>query len=76
MFDYTQTLLQASFNDYGGNVNVDVLKQEMANVGPFDPKNSESVQNYRELFRDLGSHIVVGTTYGGRLTLVSIQPCC
>lgn len=73
MFDYTQTMLQASLIDYGDNVNLDILRQEMKNVGPFDSSKVKSVQSYRDLFRTLGSHIVVGTTYGGRLTLVSTQ---
>lgn len=70
LFDYAQTLLGASFSNYGDNIDAEYLKRWMNAVQPFDSTNADSIKRYKSMFHDLGSHIVVGTTYGGRLALV------
>lgn len=73
LFSYNQTVATCEFASWGESVDTNILKKAISgfNLQPFDPKDADIIASYRELFSILGSHIVVGATYGGRLQMVT-----
>jgi hypothetical protein len=70
MFAFNQTMLNVSFDDWGDSISSDTLKAHLPLTTPFNGEDPACVSTYRSFFGVFGSHIISGTTYGARLSLV------
>lgn len=71
MFAFNQVLLEVGFDDYAKTVDEVLLLRRLRRMDPFDPRKPGVIQQYRSLFATIGTHIITGANYGGRLQLVS-----
>jgi hypothetical protein len=73
LFSYNQLVATCAFKSWGQSVDKNTLAKAISrlNLVPFDPSDKKVVDSYRSLFEVLGSHIVVGATYGGRMQMVT-----
>lgn len=73
LFSYNQTVATCAFAQWGDSVDTATLASAILKLKlqPFDSTNSDIIESYKTLFSTLGSHIVVGATYGGRLQMVT-----
>ncbi|CAN9356341.1 unnamed protein product [Alternaria alternata] len=71
LFSYNQTVADVKFKSYGQSIDKDTLATAISrlNLQPWDSANKDVVNTYKTLFNVLGSHIVVGATYGGRFQM-------
>ena len=72
LFSYNQLVADVKFESYGRSIDKDTLAKAISgyNLQPFDSTNNDIVTSYKNLFNVLGSHIVVGASYGGRFQMV------
>ena len=71
LFSYLQRLLIVSLDDYFSYINVGTLKGIFSNIKPWDSTDTTIVNSYKDLFSSLGSHAIIGATYGSALNVVS-----
>ncbi|KAF5615342.1 hypothetical protein F25303_13809 [Fusarium sp. NRRL 25303] len=73
LFSYNQLVATCAFESWGQSVDKITLATAISglNLLPFDPSNKSIIDSYRSLFEILGSHIVVGATYGGRMQMTT-----
>ncbi|KAL8677443.1 MAG: hypothetical protein Q9186_006129 [Xanthomendoza sp. 1 TL-2023] len=74
MLAYNDVLINVKFDSFDEAINEPVLKQRIGRLGKWDDKNMDVVEDYRSLFRTLGSHVITGANYGSRLQLVPFPP--
>lgn len=75
MYAFNQFLLTASFDDFAGAINDTDLPARLVNMQYFDPTSPDFpniLSSYKSFFATFGSHVITGTNYGARLTLVRI----
>lgn len=72
LFSYEAKQLQVSFDSFKDNVNEGFLRQMVNRLKPFNLRDTNIIRQYRNFFRLIGTHIVTTTTYGSRLSLVSL----
>ena len=72
LFSYNQLVANVKFKSYGQSIDKNTLATAISsfNLQPFDPSRKDIVASYKNLFNVLGSHIVVGASYGGRFQMV------
>lgn len=70
LFNYNALLLDVKFDSYASHINEPYLRQQMSRIPPWNPRNPDTIDLYRSLFGTIGSHIITGVNYGGRLQLV------
>ncbi|KAF2277724.1 uncharacterized protein EI97DRAFT_415284 [Westerdykella ornata] len=70
LFSYNQNLIQASIDSWADNIHEDNLKKRLSTLPTWDPTNDDTVGRYKRFFRSFGTHIITGTSYGGRFQLV------
>ncbi|KAI4193184.1 MAG: hypothetical protein LQ350_008433 [Teloschistes chrysophthalmus] len=70
MFAFNQVLLEVGFDDYAKTVDEVLLLRRLRRMDPFDPRKPGVIQQYRSLFATIGTHIITGANYGGRLQLL------
>ncbi|KAI1619206.1 hypothetical protein EDD37DRAFT_584745 [Exophiala viscosa] len=75
LFSYNQNVADVKFKSYGQSIDKDTLATAISglNLQNWDPANKDVVNSYKTLFNVLGSHIVVGATYGGRFQMVHLS---
>ncbi|KAI0055778.1 hypothetical protein BV25DRAFT_1722970 [Artomyces pyxidatus] len=71
---YSLTLFDAKFESFSEWVDVDVLKQQLLQLPSFDASKKDTISAYRACFASLGSHVIVGTTYGAQFLLTVSAP--
>ena len=71
LFAYNQVLIHVELEDFAAAVDENLLLQRLSRIDKFDTQKTESIQQYRSLFSTIGTHIITGANYGGRLQLVS-----
>ena len=60
----------AGADGYEKLVNEDNLLFAIHRLPTFDASKPENLQAYRDLFSSIGTHVIIGVTYGSRLTFV------
>jgi hypothetical protein len=71
-FDFSITLYLADLRDYIELLNETLLNQRVQDLPfPFNPKKNDTVKKYQDFFKSIGSHVILGTTYGAGYQLVS-----
>jgi hypothetical protein len=74
-FDFSVTLYLADLRDYIELLNETLLKQRVQALPfPFDSKKNDTIKKYRDFFKLIGSHVILGTTYGAEYQFVSSRP--
>jgi len=71
LFSYNALLLDVKVSNYGHYVDEKFLSRTMDRIPKWDPRKPDIIEQYRSLFSTIGSHIITGVDYGGRLQLVS-----
>ena len=77
LFDFHNTMYSVDFvgeNGYQEDVAEDKLLWAVHRLPPFNPRQKDTVRAYRDLFSQVGTHVIIGATYGARLTFVSLLP--
>lgn len=74
IFDFQYTMLQVEFVEWGKNIARDKLSEILFRLPRFDETKKDSIRAYREFFSLVGTHVVIGATYGARLSIVSLDP--
>ena len=75
IFDFHHTLFNVGFAGGGGyqeNLAEDRLLSTVHRLPTFNAHDKFVVRAYRDLFSSVGTHVIVGMTYGARLTYVSL----
>ena len=67
--------MQAQLVDFGDSINESNLTNRLSNIDPFDSNNPSVVNQYKVFFDTMGTHVVVGATYGASLQMVSMAIC-
>jgi hypothetical protein len=71
LFNYNALLLDVKVSNYGHYVDEKFLSRTMDRIPKWDPRKPDVIEQYRSLFSIIGSHIITGVNYGGRIQLVS-----
>ncbi len=71
LFNYNALLLDVKVSNYGHYVEEKFLSRTMDRIPKWDPRKPDVIEQYRSLFSTIGSHIITGVNYGGRIQLVS-----
>ena len=71
LFAYNEILIRVAFEDFIPAVDENLLLQRMSRIDKFDSQDTEIIRQYKSLFSTIGTHIITGANYGGRLQLVS-----
>ena len=74
LYTFAQNMLQVDLLDCTECINEAMMSKELGDLDNrpvFDSTKPDIVSLYRSLFARLGSYIIVGATYGTRLSLVS-----
>ena len=77
IFDFHRTFFDVSFAGDAGyqkNAAEDRLYSAVHRLPKFNAGDKSVVRVYRDLFSSIGTHVIVGMTYGARLTFVSLLP--
>ncbi|KAL8808108.1 MAG: hypothetical protein Q9200_004411 [Gallowayella weberi] len=69
MLAYNDVLINVKFDSIASAINEGLLRQRIDRIGKWNPNNLDLVEDYRTLFRTLGSHVITGANYGSRLQL-------
>ena len=70
MSTFKSTSVIAGFEDIQDQVDEANLKWEVSRVPRWDPNSDDSLTAFANFFAYIGSHVIVGTTYGARFSLV------
>ena len=71
LFNYNALLLDVKMSNYGRYVDEKFLRRTMDRIPKWDPSKPDVIEQYRSLFSTIGSHIITGVNYGGRVQLVA-----
>ncbi|MCJ1292858.1 hypothetical protein MMC34_004411 [Xylographa carneopallida] len=69
LYSFKEYLLQAQLVDFGDSINESNLTNRLSNIDPFDSNNPSVVNQYKVFFDTMGTHVVVGATYGASLQM-------
>jgi hypothetical protein len=71
LFAYNQVLIHVELEDFAAAVDENLLLHRLSRIDKFDSQKTEIIQQFKSLFSTIGTHIITGANYGGRLQLVS-----
>ena len=73
-FSHTQGSYSVRLRDYIGSLVEPPLIKGLEGIPkPFNPSDANAVREYRQFFRDFGSHIIQNVNYGARYPLVRLS---
>lgn len=70
LFNYNALLLDVKMSNYAHFVDEKFLSRTMDRIPKWNPSKPDVIEQYRSLFSTIGSHIITGVNYGGRIQLV------
>ena len=69
LYEYNAPQLQVKFLDYKKDVEWPFLSDSVKRQpSPFDSSDAKIVESYRKFFNLLGTHVIVGVSFGARMT--------
>jgi hypothetical protein len=71
LYSYVQDLVQVHMKNWGSHLDENILAQAVTDMPAWNSDNPKVRLQYRALFGLYGSHIIIGASYGSRLSLVS-----
>ncbi|KAL9051783.1 MAG: hypothetical protein Q9206_004569, partial [Seirophora lacunosa] len=69
LFAHNHVRIHVELDNYQGAVDEELLLRRLRRMNRWDPRSQATIEQYRTLFRTIGTHIIVSADYGGRLQL-------